>query len=87
MLLHLKSELNKFVVFIAVSLIVGNIYKKNQNNSLVIPTTNNVTYSYNDIYLLDKENNWIDKYTSDFDDNGIFDFIDLTELRKLLIRK
>ena len=32
MLLHLKSELNKFVVFIAVSLIVGNIYKKNSNN-------------------------------------------------------
>lgn len=44
------------VVFIAVSLIVGNIYKKKENTSLVVPTTNNVTYSYNDIYLLDKEN-------------------------------
>jgi len=39
------------------------------------------------LYLSDKENNWIDKYTSDFDDNGMFDFIDLTELRKLLISK
>lgn len=49
------------VVFIVVGFVIGGIYKKkeNINNSNVPPYTNSINYSYNRVYLLDKDDTLI----------------------------
>ena len=74
-----SNSQTSFTVDTARAAILGDV-----NNNTNVDICDLVALS---LYLSDKENNWIDKYTSDFDDNGMFDFIDLTELRKLLISK
>jgi len=73
-----SNSQTSFTVDTARKAILGDI-----NNDAVVDIKDLVRFKK---HFAQVENNWIDTYTSDFDNNGIFDTIDLSELRKLLLK-
>lgn len=73
-----SNSQTSFTVDTAREAILGDI-----NNDAVVNVKDLVRFKK---YLAQVENNWIDTYTSDFDNNGLFDTVDLLELRKMLLK-
>jgi len=73
-----SNSQTSFTVDTARKAILGDI-----NNDAVVNMKDLVRYKK---YFAEIENTWIDTYTCDFDNNGVFDTVDLSELRKMLLK-